>query len=103
MTIRHISDGEQWRSAIAALFLGAGVALGACGTPPPLDQAIKCDQFKRAPDGSWTTTTDVSLDYAENGTHYQSNFGKGLTITPTSGPVNAEIVAALDKKCTAPK
>lgn len=61
------------------LLLGIGVAVAACGTPPPLDQAIKCDQFKRAPDGSWTTTTDVSLDYAENGTHYQSNFGKNVT------------------------
>jgi hypothetical protein len=83
--------------------LGLGGALGACGTPPPLDQAIKCDQFKRLPDGSWTTITGVSLDYAANGTHYQSNFGKGLTIKATSGGQNAEIVAALEKKCNATK
>ena len=85
------------------LLLGIGVALGACGTPPPLDQAIKCDQFKRSPDGSWTTTTNVSLDYAANGTHYQSNFGKGVAITATSGRQNAEIVAALEEKCSATK
>jgi hypothetical protein len=85
------------------LSLGIGVALGACGTPPPLDQAIKCDHFKRSPDGTWATTTDVSLDYANNGTHYQSNFGKGLTITSTSSRQNAEIIAALEKKCNASK
>ncbi len=85
------------------LLLGIGIALGACGTPPPLEQAIKCDQFKRSPDGSWTAVTDVSLDYTDNGTRYQSNFGKGVTITAASGGQNAQIVAALEKKCTASK
>lgn len=60
--------------------LNASRPLAACGTPPPLDQAIKCDQFQRLPDGSWTTTTDVSLNYTDNGTKYQSNFGKRVTV-----------------------
>jgi hypothetical protein len=64
------------------LLLGIGISLGACGTPPPLDQAIKCDQFKRSPDGSWTTTTNVSLDYAENGTHYQERDHHGIARPP---------------------
>jgi hypothetical protein len=85
------------------LSLGIGLALGACGTYPTLAQAIKCDQFKRSADGSWITTTDVSLDYTENGTRYQSNFGKGVTITASSGRQSAEIVAALEKKCNASK
>ena len=86
------------------LLLGIGIALGACGTPPPLDQAIKCDQFTRSPDGTWTTTTDVSLDYdAANGTQTQWNAGKGATIKATSGRDNPEIVAALEKKCNASK
>ena len=58
---------------------------------------------QRSPDGSWTTTTDVSLDFAENGTHYQSNFGKGVTIKTAGSAVNAEIAAALEKKCNAAK
>jgi hypothetical protein len=56
---------------MALLLLDIGIALGACCTPPPLDQAIKCDQFKRSPDGSSTTTSEVSLDYAKNGTRWQ--------------------------------
>ena len=90
--------------AMVLLSLGIGIALGACGSSQPLDQAIKCDQFKRSSDGSWTTTTDVSLDYTENGTRYQSNFGKGVTLTTaTSGAQTAQIVAALEKKCNATK
>ncbi len=83
--------------------LGIGIALGACGTPPPLDQAIKCAQFKRLPDGSWTTTIDVSLDYAENGTHWQENFSKGVTISGGRGGQDTAIVAAIEKKCSATK
>lgn len=85
------------------LLLGIGVALGACSTPPPLDQAIKCDQFKRSPDGSWTSITDVSLDYTQNGTHWQENFSKGVTISASRGGQGAAIVAALEKKCNASK
>jgi hypothetical protein len=85
------------------VLLGIGVALCSCGTPPPLDQAVKCEQFNRSPDGSWTTATDVSLDYAENGTHYQENFSKGGTIRASGGRQFAEIVATLEKKCNASK
>jgi hypothetical protein len=98
---RHPSIASRW--TIALLLFGLGGALGACGTPPPLDQAIKCDQFKRSPDGSWTTTTDVSLDYTANGTHYQSNFSNGVTIKATGDRQNADIVTALEKKCNATK
>jgi hypothetical protein len=86
---------------LALVLLGIGVAIGACSNPPPLDQAIKCDQFKRLPDASWSTTADVSLDFMDNGTHYQDNFGKGVTISASGH--NAVIVAALEKKCDASK
>jgi hypothetical protein len=82
--------------------LGALLALGACGTPPPLDQAIRCDEFKHSPDGSWTTTTDVSLDYEANGTHVETNVSKGVTIKAADGRDYADLVAALEKKCNAP-
>lgn len=85
-------------AAIVALLL-LGVALAACGTPPPLDQAIKCDQFKRSPDGGWTATTDVLLDYEANGVHNQTNLSKGVAIRPGNGQSYADIVAALEKKC----
>lgn len=85
------------------LLLSIGGALDACDTPPPLDQAIKCEQFTRSPDGSWTTTTDVSIDYAKNGTHYQENLGKGVTISASRDGQEAAIVAALEKKCNASK
>jgi hypothetical protein len=104
---RHKSIPVLWVTpprAMVLLSLGIGTALAACGSSQPLDQAIKCDQFKRSPDGSWTTSTDVSLDYTENGTQYQSNFGKGVTLTAaTSGAQTAQIVAALEKKCNASK
>lgn len=79
---------------------GVCLALGACGSYPPLDQAIQCNQFQRQSDGNWITATDVSLDFTDNGTRYQSNFGKGVTITD-KGHQNALIVAALNKKCAA--
>lgn len=78
--------------------VGVGFALSACGSYPPLDQAIQCNQFQRQPDGSWITTTDVSLNFTDNGTRTQSNFSKGVTITD-KGQQNALIVAALNKKC----
>jgi len=89
--------------ALAATLLGIGIALGACSKPQPLDQAVKCDQFKRLPDGSWITTTDVSLDYTDNGTQYQDNFGSGVTLSASGGGHNATIVAAIEKKCSTSK
>jgi hypothetical protein len=81
------------------VLFGIGIALCACSKPPPLDQAVKCDQFKRLPDGSWVTTTDVSLDYTDNGTHDQDNFSKGVTLRASHDKQYATIVAALEKKC----
>lgn len=91
------------RRTLAVLLLGLGIALGACSKPVPLDQAIKCDQFKRLPDGSWITTADVSLDTTDNGTRYQDNFSKGVTLSASGGGHNATIVAGLEKKCGASK
>jgi hypothetical protein len=88
----------HWAKMLA--ISGVCLALGACGSYPPLDQAIQCNQFKRQPDGSWITTTDVSLNFTDNGTRYQSNFDKGATITGKDQQ-NALIVAALNKKCAA--
>lgn len=90
--------GQRWVRTLA--IAGVCLALGACGSYPPLDQAIQCNQFQRQSDGSWITTTDVSLDFTDNGTRNQSNFSKGTTITD-KGPQNAPIVAALNKKCAA--
>ena len=91
------------RRTLAGLLLGIGLALGACSNPPPLDQVLKCDQFKRMPDASWATTADVSLDYTENGTRYQDNFSKGVTISASGGGHNAMLAAALEKKCSSSK
>ena len=88
---------------LVLLLLGTGGMLWACASPPPLDQAIKCDQFARSPDGNWTATTDVSLDYEANGTHVQTNIGKGVTIKAADGRDYADIAAALERKCNAAK
>jgi hypothetical protein len=84
---------------LAGLLFGIGIVLGACSKPPPLDQAIKCDQFKRLPDGSWVTTADVSLDYTDNGINNHDNFSKGVTLSASHGDHYAMIVAELEKKC----
>jgi hypothetical protein len=88
---------------VLGIVLGIGIALGACSKPPPLDQVIKCNQFKRLPDGSWITTADVSLDYTDNGTHYQDNFSNGVTLSASGRGHNATLVAGLEKKCGASK
>jgi ABC-type glycerol-3-phosphate transport system substrate-binding protein len=86
------------RCGIAFLVL-ACLGLAGCGSSQPLDQAIQCNQFTRQADGGWTTTTEVSLDYEQNGTRYQDNYGKGATISTQKGGQEAVIVAALEKKC----
>jgi len=63
-----------------------------------LEQAIKCDQFSRLPDGSWSTK-DVSLDYVRDGRRYQTNFSDGAVISAKSGGEVAMVFAALNHKC----
>lgn len=97
-------EGEAYRHATAyyaaALLLAvAALGLAGCGSSQPIDQALQCNQFKRQPDGSWVTTTNVSLDYEQNGTRYQTNFGNGIVITAQGGGQNALIYATLEKKC----
>lgn len=104
-TGRKIARPTSTRSSrtLAGLLFGIGIALGACSNPPPLDQTIKCDQFKRLPDGSWVTTADVSLDYTDNGAKNQDNFSKGVTLSASHGDHDAMIVAGLEKKCSTSK
>ena len=85
------------------ILLFAALALGAsgCGPDQTLEQAIQCGQFARLPDGSWSTTQEVSLNYRRDGVTYQNNFAKGLAISAKIGPEGALIAAALDKKCAA--
>lgn len=100
---RKIARATSTRSSRTLAGLLFGIALGACSNPPPLDQAIKCDQFKRLPDGSWVTTADVSLDYTDNGVKNQDNFSKGVTLSAGHGDHDAMIVAGLEKKCSTRK
>ena len=76
------------------------LSLGACGTKQTLEQTIQCDQFKRLPDGTWSTK-DVSLDFVQDGRQYQFNFANGSTITGKKGADEALILAAIEKKCAA--
>jgi hypothetical protein len=66
-----------------------------------MEQAIKCDQFQRLPDGTWSSK-DVSLDYVQDGKRYQLNYGNGAILTGKKDAEEARLVAALDKKCAAP-
>jgi hypothetical protein len=93
----------KWCCGTALLLAAAGLGLVACGSTQPIDQAIQCNQFQRQPDGSWTTTTEVSLDYGQNGTRYQANYGKGVVIKTYNGGQDALLVAALEKKCAPAK
>jgi hypothetical protein len=89
------------RRTLALAVLGIGAALCTCSSPPSLDQVVKCEQFKRLPDGSWTAAADVSLDYTDNGKQYQDSFSQGVTLNATGN--NPAIIAALEKKCSASK
>jgi hypothetical protein len=91
------------RRFMALPLLVACFGVAGCGSYPPIDQAIQCNQFARQPDGNWTTTTEVSLDYGLNGTRYQANYGKGVTLKTYNGGQDAMIVAALEKKCAPSK
>ncbi|HEX3949460.1 MAG TPA: hypothetical protein VHW95_06385 [Steroidobacteraceae bacterium] len=82
---------------MALLLLDIGIALGACCTPPPLDQAIKCDQFKRSPDGSSTTTSEVSR-LREEWNSLAGDFSEGVIISASRGGQDAAIVAAIEKR-----
>jgi hypothetical protein len=84
---------------LALALLVACSGLAGCGSSQPIDQAIQCNQFTRLPDGNWSTTTDVSMDYGQNGTKYQANYSKGVVIKAQNGGQEALIVATLEKKC----
>jgi len=83
------------------VLISLSMTLGACGTKQTLDEAIKCDDFRRLPDGSWYTVKDVSLDYDLDGTEHQTNYSNGVTIRAKNDE-GARVLAALEKKC-APK
>jgi hypothetical protein len=87
----------------ALLLVVAGSSLVGCGSSQPIDQAVQCSQFQRQSDGNWVTTTDVSIDYAQNGTRYQANYSKGVVIKTYNGGQEALIVATLEKKCAPSK
>lgn len=89
------------RSSLALLLVLIMLGLSGCGPKQNLEQAIQCDQFKRLPDGSWSTAKDVSLNYLRNGVETQTNLSEGLTITARISADAALIAAALDKKCAA--
>jgi hypothetical protein len=89
---------NPWRW-MALPLLVACFGVSGCGSTQPIDQAIQCNQFTRLSDGSWSPTTEVSIDYAQNGTRYQANYAKGVVLKTYNGGQDALIVAALQKKC----
>lgn len=74
-------------------------SLSGCGTKQTLDQAISCDDFRRLPDGGWSTTKDVSLDHLRNGTQYQLNYSKNAQLKQNAGDETSRLIDALNKKC----
>jgi hypothetical protein len=83
------------------LALTLSFALFGCGTKQTLEQAIQCDAFKRGPDGAWSASKDVSLDYVRDGTQYQLNFSKGVVVRGKVAAEEPRLVSALDAKCAA--
>jgi len=92
---------------VALLLVALSLTLAGCGSNQTIEQAIKCDQFKRLPDGTWSATTDVKLAYARDGFQlwgyhvkgrYWTNYNKGEIITRKDSE-DALISAALDNKC----
>lgn len=86
----------QSRGLMVLLF---SCSLSGCGTKQTLDQAIHCDDFRRLPDGSWSTVKDVSLDYLRDGTQYQLNYSKDVHLKQKAGDEATRLIDALDKKC----
>lgn len=86
---------------VGLVLIPLSMTLGACGTKQTLDEAIKCDDFRRLPDGNWSTAKDVSLDYNLDGIEHQVNYSNGITINAKDSE-DARVLAALEKKC-APK
>jgi hypothetical protein len=81
------------------------VAVGVLAKNESLEKVVRCDQFKRLPDGNWIALQDVSLAYGWRtiGTltlgNYQLSFGKGTVVGPNGGSENARLFAALNKRC----
>jgi hypothetical protein len=84
------------RGFIVLLF---ACSLSGCGTKQTLDQAISCNDFRRLPDGIWSTTKDVSFDYLRDGTEYQSNYSKNALLKQNAGGETSRLIDALNKKC----
>jgi hypothetical protein len=74
-------------------------SLSGCGTKQTLDQAIRCDDFRRLPGGEWSATKDVSLDYLRDGTQYQLNYSKNAQLKQNAGEETSRLTDALNKKC----
>jgi hypothetical protein len=83
------------------LALTLSLALFGCGTKQSLEQAIQCGAFQRGPDGTWSASKDVSLDYVRGGTQYQLNFSKGAAVNGKIAAQEPRLAATLDTKCTA--
>lgn len=102
----HAGNRAEERRAPSAsgsffLALVLSLAVCGCGTKQTLEQAIQCDAFKHGPDGMWSASKDVTLDYVRDGTQHQLNFNKGVVVTAKIAAEEPRLVSALDAKCTA--
>jgi hypothetical protein len=79
--------------------LALSLVLAACGTKQTLEQAVQCDAFTRAPDGTWSTSKDVSLNYLRDGVEHQLNMDKGLSVTGKVAGMEPQLAATLERKC----
>jgi len=64
-----------------------------------LEQAVRCDQFKRLPDGGWVAVQQVSLTYGRRVGHYNLSYGKGTPVTGTGDSEGAHLLSVLNKVC----
>jgi hypothetical protein len=93
-----------WLWGLLALIV-AFLALGAFGQNNSLEKAVRCDQFKRLPNGQWVAVQDISLVYGWRTIgnfvlgSYQWNFNNGTTVTGNGGSEDARLFAALNKVC----
>lgn len=84
---------------IAIVAVGLPLAVSACGTKQTLAEAVKCDDFKRLADGTWSAIQDISLDYIINGVQHQLNFPRDTSINGSIARQEPQLVPALERKC----